>query len=270
MGSPGPNASPSASSESAIGRFRRFRREVRDRLVEGLLVMLPILVTLWVVKWLYQSLAYYGVEPLARLVIWKGRTVKSAESLPYWFETFGAPAVAVILALIVLYLCGLAAHTRLRRSVDAVMLRVPVVSHVYDAVKSVIQVLEKSPEQRSAQRVVLVPFPHPGMRLPAIVTSSCRDIQTDRVLLCVYVPTTPVPTSGYFLMIPEDEVTELNWDVPQTLQAIISGGLAAPPLVSFFGTKKDGGEGPVVVAGPVSVPSAVLTGEKPFDEARRL
>lgn len=268
-GSPRPEALREGSSDGAFGRFRWIQRNVRDRLVEGLLVMLPIVVTLWVVKWLYQGLAYYGIEPLARLVIWKGRTVKSAESLPYWFETFAAPVVAVVLALLVLYLCGMAAHTRLRKSVDAVMLRVPVVSHVYDAVKSVIQVLEKSPEQRSAQRVVLVPFPHPGMRLPAIVTSSCKDIRTDRVLLCVYVPTTPVPTSGYFLMIPEDEVTELNWDVQQTLQAIISGGLAAPPLVSFFGSKEDGGAGPVVVAGPVSVPSAALSGEAPFDQVRR-
>jgi uncharacterized membrane protein len=78
-----------------------------------------------------------------------------------------------------------------------------------------------------------VPFPHPGMRLPAIVTAVSHDIVTNKVVLCVYVPTTPIPTSGFFVMIPEEEVTELNWDVQQTLQAIISGGLTAPPRVSY-------------------------------------
>ena len=84
------------------------------------------------------------------------------------------------------------------------------------------------------QRVVLVAFPHPGMRVPAFVTATCRDVETQKALLCVYVPTTPVPTSGYFLIVPEDEVTELDWSPEQTLQTIISGGLTAPPEVRYF------------------------------------
>jgi uncharacterized membrane protein len=85
--------------------------------------------------------------------------------------------------------------------------------------------------------MVLVKFPHPGTKLPAFVTGMCRDQETQKNLLCVYIPTTPVPTSGFFLLVPEDEVTELNWDAEQTLQAIISGGLTAPPEVSYFSTR---------------------------------
>jgi uncharacterized membrane protein len=69
------------------------------------------------------------------------------------------------------------------------------------------------------------------------VTAECRDIKTQKVLLCVYVPTTPVPTSGFFLLVPEEEVTELNWNSEQTLQAIMSGGLSTPPDVSYFTTR---------------------------------
>ena len=93
------------------------------------------------------------------------------------------------------------------------------------------------------QRVVLVSFPHPGMRLPAIVTSTCRDVTTGKTLLCVYVPTTPVPTSGFFLIVPEEDTTELNWDIQQTLQAIISGGLTAPPEVTYYRAAMSAGEG---------------------------
>jgi uncharacterized membrane protein len=72
------------------------------------------------------------------------------------------------------------------------------------------------------------------MRVPAFVTATSRDVETRRVLLCVYVPTTPVPTSGYFLIVPEDEVTELDWSPEQTLQAIISAGLTTPPEIRYF------------------------------------
>lgn len=206
-------------------------------MLEGLLVMLPIIVTIWVIWWIYSTLQVKVIDPIAVLILWKVRAVKSAPELPVWFESYVAPLIALAIALGTLYIVGRFAHSRFRRNFDALMLRVPVVSHIYDAVKSVLHVLEQPRKEASPQRMVLVPFPHPGMRLPAIVTSSCKDLKTDRTLLCVYVPTTPVPTSGFFLMIPEDEVTDLNWDVQQTLQAIISGGLTAPPVVSYFSTK---------------------------------
>jgi uncharacterized membrane protein len=99
------------------------------------------------------------------------------------------------------------------------------------------QTLSNPSGEQRAQRLVLVQFPHPGMKLPAFVTARCQDCETKKNLLCVYVPTTPVPTSGFFLLVPEDEVTELNWDSEQTLQAIMSGGLTAPAEVSYYKSK---------------------------------
>jgi uncharacterized membrane protein len=63
----------------------------------------------------------------------------------------------------------------------------------------------------------------------------------------VYVPTTPVPTSGFFLLVPEEDVTELNWSSEEALQAIISGGLTAPPEVSFFKTKNEADRKPITL-----------------------
>src|SRR5262249_47285473 len=155
----------------------------------------------------------------------KAQLLQKGSELPYWFETYVAPVIAIFIAVAILYACGTFAHSQFRRAFDQVMLRVPVVSLVYDSVRNVLQCFEKPKGQPTPRRVVLVSFPHPGMRLPAIVTATSRDIATQRTLLCVYVPTTPIPTSGFFLIVPEDDVTELNWSVQQTLQAIISGGL---------------------------------------------
>jgi uncharacterized membrane protein len=200
------------------------------------MVLLPILVTVWIIRWLYTTLEYYVIGPLAGMVVWKVLQLKGTSEAAPWFENYVAPVIAVILALAILYCCGVLAHSRLRRMLDETMLRVPLVSQIYDSVRNVIQCFEKPTGKPTPQRVVLVAFPHPGMRLPAIVTSSCRDGTTAKTILCVYVPTTPIPTSGFFLMVPEEDVTELNWDVQQTLQAIISGGLTAPPEVTYYRT----------------------------------
>ena len=206
-------------------------------MIGGLLLVLPILITLWLIGWLYSNLEKHVIDPLALLVFWKFRHGQDDAALPYWFETYAAPIIAIIIALTLLYCLGFVAHSRLHRFVNWLMLRVPVISGVYNGLQKVFQTLGQKSGPQRPQRMVLVPFPHPGMKVPAFVTASCRDTESQKVILCVYVPTTPVPTSGYFLLIPEDEVTELNWSPDQTLQTIISAGLMAPPEVSYFKAK---------------------------------
>jgi uncharacterized membrane protein len=167
------------------------------------MLVLPILITFWVVYWLYSTLEKYVIDPLALLVLGKVRAGQPNLELPYWFETYAAPLIGILIALLLLYGLGFVVRSRLRRIIDGVLLRVPVLSVVYKGVGQVFQTLEKQRgHQQGPQRVVLVPFPHPGMRVPAFVTASCRDIETQKIVLCVYVPTTPVPTSGYFLLTP--------------------------------------------------------------------
>src|SRR5262245_55040262 len=216
--------------------IRQIWRRVRNRIFEGLLVVLPIVITLWVIRWLYTFFEKYVIDPFATMVLWKARRVQGEPDLPAWFEYYAAPAIAILIVLALLYCCGFLAHSRLRNKIDQILLRLPLISVLYDAIRNVVQGLDKPAAQSRPQRLVLISFPHLGMKLPAFVTSTCRDIKTQKTLLCVYVPTTPVPTSGFFLMVPEEEATDLNWSTEQALQAIISGGLTAPPEVSYFKT----------------------------------
>jgi uncharacterized membrane protein len=233
--------------QAATGGLRRAWHDIRARILAGLMLVLPILITLWVIHWLYSTMEMVVIDPLARLVLWMLRGGRPDTALPAWFEAYVAPVIAICLALLLLYGLGFFARSRLHRVINWLLLRVPVVSNVYNGVQGVFQALDKQPRQARPQRVVLVAFPHPGMKVPAFVTSTCRDIDTRKVLLCVYVPTTPVPTSGYFLIVPEEEVTELNWSPEQALQAIISAGLTAPPEVRYFKTRPPAGS--VVAAG---------------------
>jgi uncharacterized membrane protein len=227
-------AIPGLQAGSAPSLLRKSWQSIRGRVLGGLMLVLPILITFWVIYWLYSTLERYVIDPLALLVTWKVRGGQSDVELPIWFERYAAPLIGILIALLLLYALGFFVHSRLRRFLDWLLLRMPVISLVYNGVKNVFQALDKQPDKQRPQRMVLVAFPHPGMRVPAFVTSSCRDIETQKVILCVYVPTTPVPTSGYFLLVPEEEVTELNWSSEQALQAIISAGITAPPEVGYF------------------------------------
>jgi uncharacterized membrane protein len=220
--------------ESVPAPHRPARRSIRDRIIGGLLLALPLLITLWAIGWLYSILELKVIDPLVGLLLWKLKWTTSSTDLPYWFETFAAPVIAIIIVLALLYTLDLLADTRLRRTVSWTLRRVPVFSQIYNPVQQVFQSLEEEPGQQRPQRMVLVTFPHPGVKLPAFVTGTCRDVGTDKVVLCVYVPTTPVPTSGFFLLVPEEETTALNWNTEQTLQAVMSGGLTTPREVSFF------------------------------------
>jgi uncharacterized membrane protein len=240
---PDPGGAHDPRPDPTPGAFRRVWLGVRDRVLGGLLLVTPILITLWVILWLYSVLDRQVIDPLARLVLWVVRGYRPGAELPAWFETYAAPLVAVAAVLLLLYGLGFFARSRLRGIVDRVFQRVPLVSALYSGVLQVVHTLDRQRGQVRPQRVVLVAFPHPGMRVPAFVTRTCRDVETRRVILCVYVPTTPVPTSGYFLLVPEDEVTELDWGPEVALQTIISAGLTAPAEVRY--SKPPSDEGPV-------------------------
>jgi uncharacterized membrane protein len=218
------------------------RRSIRDRILGGLLLSMPLLITLWILAWFYSILEQKVIDPLAGMLLWKLKFTTSI-SPPYWFETYVAPVIAILIALVFLYCLDLLADTRMRRGFGWFLKRVPLFSQIYNPVQQVFQSLEKGPEQQRQQRMVLITFPHPGVKLPAFVTGKCYDVKTGKPVLCVYVPTTPVPTSGFFLLVPEEEVTDLNWNTEQTLQAVMSGGLACPSEVSYFSVKTGANQG---------------------------
>src|SRR5215471_12914272 len=126
---------PQAVAVSEV--LRGIKRSIRDRILGGLLFVLPIVITFWVIRWLYSGLEYNVIDPLAGLVLWKLKWIKSTTELPYWFETFVAPMIAVLIVLLLLYGLGFIVNSRLRRSIEWFMLRVPVISVIYDGLRSV-------------------------------------------------------------------------------------------------------------------------------------
>jgi uncharacterized membrane protein len=198
-------------------------------MISGLLLALPIAITIWIIYWLYSTLQGIVLDPVARLF----QIDRAREGLPYWWERMVAPLVAIGIVLIFLYFLGHLVHTRLARALDWFMSRLPLVTFIYKAVRNVFLSLTDQGQGQRFKRVVLVEFPHPGMRALAFVTRTLRDIETDRTILCVCVLTGVVPPAGFTLFVPEEDVIDLDWSANQSLQTIVSGGISAPGAIPF-------------------------------------
>ncbi len=209
-------------------------RVIRNRIITGMFVALPVLITFLVILYLCNLLSKYVIGPIARLLIqfWRTQTV---EELPWYVEYLVAPLVAGIIVLALLFVAGMLFRSRIHRFLNWFLLTVPGVNTIYSAVSNVFDSIQRSTgEGIEFQRVVLIEFPHPGAKVPAFVTNECTEAATGKRILCIYVPTTPIPTSGYMLMIPEEDVVPLDWDIQMTLQAIVSGGISVPETVNYY------------------------------------
>ncbi|MDG1873947.1 MAG: DUF502 domain-containing protein [Mariniblastus sp.] len=213
-------------SKSNIGTFRL----VRNRVIQGLFVVLPLFITYVVIRWLYDTAQAAVLRPVSYTLrkIWK------LEDDGSWLVDGLLGLAALGLVIGVLFIAGMFFRSRLHRMIDWVLLNVPFVNNIYSAVSNVFNAISSSTDANEKyKRVVLVEFPHPGMKAPAFVTGECIETNTGKTILSVYVPTTPVPTSGYMLLVEQENVVELNWDLEETLQAIVSGGISVPDKVTY-------------------------------------
>ena len=223
-------------------------RHVRNRVIAGVFVVLPIFITYGVIRWLYDTLYVYALGPIADFLrgTWfqsaevqeATKTVSGAVNVDSgWFGDMLLSFLSIASLFAILFVAGMFAQSRLHKAFNWILLNVPGVKTIYSAVSNVFNALSGSQGVKDFKRVVLVEFPHPGLKAPAFVTNECTDLGTGENILCVYVPTTPVPTSGYMLMVREKDVVPLNWDIQETLQGIVSGGITVPANVTFSAKK---------------------------------
>jgi uncharacterized membrane protein len=226
---------------------------IRTRIISGLVLALPIVLTFWIIYWLYSTITQAVLDPLAHAI---GSLVHSPWAQTLWWRRFVNPLIAIALVLGFLYFLGLVARSWVSRLIDRVLLNVPVVTTIYKALSNVFQSLASQFQSPRNQRVVLVEFPHPGSRALAFVTNTLRDATTGKTILSVCVLTGVFPPAGFTLFVPAESVTEITWSVNQSLQVILSGGITAPKVIEFY-------EGPNLphAAGPIIDPSGMPIGQ---------
>jgi uncharacterized membrane protein len=117
------------------------------------------------------------------------------------------------------------------RVIDRVLQKIPLAGKIYAGTKQVVSTLQAAPNQ--SKQVVLIEYPHPGMKTVGLVTKRLTDSSSGKPLLAVYVPTTPNPTSGFLEIVPEEHVTPMDWSVSDAIAFIMSGGSVGPQEVDY-------------------------------------
>ncbi len=233
------HSSPAARKAGVWG-LRSGLNSVRGRLISGLIFSLPIVITFWIVYWIFMTLEQFLLNPLASLInrihAWMRDYPAIQElDLPEWWYNIASPVLAILLALAILYVLGLIFRSWVYRTLEWFLLHVPVVATIYRAVRNVVETLGTQLRGGGEfKRVVLVEFPHPGTRSLGLVTNSLRDVTTGRTILTVCVLTGLMPPAGFTLFVPEEAVTNIDWTVNETLQSIVSGGITAPATIHFY------------------------------------
>jgi uncharacterized membrane protein len=190
-------------------------------LIAGLLVWVPLGITIWVLHFLVTSLDSILL-------------VFPESARPEKLVGFNIPGVGVLISFVILLGTGVLAANflgqRLIHAWEAVLIRIPFVKSIYSSVKQVSDTL-LSDQGNAFRKALLVEFPHPGSWTIAFQTGSpaaAVAAELDGEHVSVYVPTTPNPTSGYFVIVPRARVHELDMTVDEALKYIISMGVVAP------------------------------------------
>jgi len=194
---------------------------VRKWLLAGLLVVVPVAITIWVLQWVIGTL---DQTLLILPAAWQPKELLGIH----------IPGFGVLLTLAILLIVGAAASNfvgkRLVKVGDAIVHRIPVVRSIYSSVKQVSDTLF-SESGNAFRKAVLVQWPRPDVWTIAFVTGMpggdvANYLNGDYV--SVYVPTTPNPTGGYFVMLRKSDCIELKMSVDDALKYVVSMGVVAP------------------------------------------
>ena len=195
---------------------------MKKYLITGLLIWIPLVITLWVLKLI--------VDALDQTLL----LLPPAFRTENWLGGLHVPGMGVVMTLVIVFLTGLLTTNligaRLVNFWHDILHRIPVVNSIYSSVKQISDTLFSSSGQ-AFRKALLVQWPHQGMWTIAFLTGRpggdlVNHLQGDYV--SVYVPTTPNPTGGYFVVVARKDVIELDMSVDEALKYIISMGVVPP------------------------------------------
>ncbi len=201
--------------------MKRLRTNLKNYFFTGLLVILPIFITVYVILFLIR-----GMDAILKFI--------PVKYLPETYLNFRIPGLGLIFVVILVFAVGLLARNIVGRKIvhlgENIVERIPLVRILYAGVKQLLETifLQKTD---AFKRVALVEYPRRGTYVIGFITGESKgEVQdkTDKNMINVFIPTTPNPTSGFYMLVPDDELVVLNMSVEDAFKLIISGGIISP------------------------------------------
>ncbi|MEC7622514.1 MAG: DUF502 domain-containing protein [Candidatus Neomarinimicrobiota bacterium] len=181
---------------------------IKRRIFAGLIALMPIMATYWIIKLLFEFLDRLAQPLLAVIGI-------------------QIPGLGIILTILFIFIIGLFVTNVLGRTIlkwsEIIVARVPIVSTIYNSIKQITGAFSGS-TAKSFQRVILIEYPRRNLWTMAFVTNESKNKKGD-IFYHLFVPTTPNPTSGVFIIVPKKDAIHPNISVESGLRTIVSGGI---------------------------------------------
>lgn len=208
--------------------FIQFKKDVRKRMLTGLLLILPVYVTFFVVKFLFGFVGGTLAPVIKKVLQFCGVTLPKSSLDEFIITFFG-----LILTFIALYFIGIFAANFVGKSIinyfENLLTKTPIIRNIYSSVKQIIHSVSM-PGKQTFKRVVLIDFPKEGAKSIGFVTgSSCYESGKK---VCVFIPTIPNPTTGFLIFTSESEITDTSLTVEEAFKALFSAGVLIPDNIA--------------------------------------
>jgi uncharacterized membrane protein len=224
------------NKKNATSQNRIFSR-LKKWFISGLILWIPLITTFYIFQFIITHL-----DNIFRALPQRYRPNYILGNIIPWLQGYHIPGLGVIICLIILLLTGMLITNYIGRNLISLtekklVEKIPLVRTIYKAIKQISNAV-LSDSNKSFQSVVLIEYPRKGCYSLAFQTSEpFLDASTNRNLITVFVPTTPNPTSGFVLLVPAEEATNVHMPVEEALRFIISLGVVTPD--QFANTTKE-------------------------------
>jgi uncharacterized membrane protein len=206
--------------------IQRLKQDFKNDLIAGLLVVIPLATTIW----LTITIASWVINFLTRIP----KQINPYDNLHPILVNLLNLVVGLTVPLICILLIGLMARNIAGRWLldfgERVLQAIPLAGSVYKTLKQLLETILKDSNGKF-RRVILVEYPRRGIWAIAFVTgvmSAEIQSQMSRPMLSIFIPTTPNPTTGWYAIVPEDEVVNLSMSIEDAFKVVISGGIVSP------------------------------------------
>ncbi|MFA5779512.1 MAG: DUF502 domain-containing protein [Elusimicrobiota bacterium] len=198
---------------------------MKKHFLTGLVIIIPFFLTVYIVLIVFKLVGRFFTPAFTKIF---------EAFVPVHIPNFAVIFVSAVVTLLLIWFIGILASNfigkKLFHIAETLLLKIPMASGIYDAIKKLMRVffMDKS----TFQRVVLIEWPRKGIYSVAFMTAEAMgEVQekTKEEVVNVFMPTTPNPTTGFLVLVPKDEIIQLDMSVDDAVKLIISGGIVVPP-----------------------------------------
>jgi uncharacterized membrane protein len=207
---------------------------LRNKFLAGLALALPLIITFWILSFVYDLLHAWSKPVLGQAVNlvneFSDEPILNIEDPKLESLTNFIGFLFSVLAILGLgFMATNVIGVHIVTAVDKLLLRIPLVAVIYRPLKQVIDAFRSlGGTKQNFKRVVYIDYPVPGMRMIGFATGQYCDPQTGKAMTCVLLPTAPSPMTGILLVVDSEKITDAPITIEEAMKMIISGGLVSP------------------------------------------